>query len=244
MENLETIIIPSGDGETKGISEDLRRLSAAFGRGEWLKSQGKNVRYQISGIGRDLNKALNKNRMGFGTYFGPIEEGNYNVHPDLWNSIVNYSENGKQGKMKFNPVGIDTYSTNSYENFANCFSRGAEGEFTIVTRRLHNWRFKLMENWARENNYLSDNVKINYVNTPAIFSIKNFIYDVGSLGWSILTGGLRLRKAYRDLKKYNSARTESQTAQADAEIADLSSSYHETDSPHYNWTTPESLSFS
>ena len=198
MENLETIMIPSGDG-----GADLDRMSAALGLGEWLKSQGRNIRYYVSGVGKDLNKALDEKRERVGTYFGKVNEG-YEVHSDLWNSVVNYADNSRQGKIRYNPVGIDTHSRNSYENFASCFPRGFKGKVHIVSRPLHLLRFKMMEDYAKkEMGILSNDAEIHYVNAHEKFSIKNLIYDIGSLGWSILTGGWRLRKAYVAREKYN-----------------------------------------
>jgi len=63
----------------------------------------------------------------------------------------------------------------------NTFTPGTEGNYTIVSRALHNARFKMIEKELRKIGYLSSNLRISYVNTPNSFSIKNIAYDLLAL---------------------------------------------------------------
>ncbi|HTZ41931.1 MAG TPA: hypothetical protein VMC07_01855 [Candidatus Omnitrophota bacterium] len=175
-DNLEVIVVPSGS-----VEEDSNRMKTAIAFGLKRENESQEVRYILSGVGPDLNKRLMQEGKSL-PYSGPFQNTNgLNVHPELYSSGV------ETARLRFifgeglKPIGIDTLSVNSVENMVNTFTPGTEGNYTIVSRALHNARFKMIEKELRKIGYLSSNLRISYVNTPNSFSIKNIAYDLLAL---------------------------------------------------------------
>jgi hypothetical protein len=190
VSKLETIVVPTAGN----FKQDIQRWNAAVAIGEQMEKEGKEVRYIISGIGPEINKALNADGRRWNKYFAPIK--NYvqmDIHPDLWNTAMEYAKS-HQKKGKPSVIGLDIRSTNSIQNLVNTFPKGTEGSYVIVSRKWHNARFRMIEEWARGREYFSDKLKISYVNTTG-YSFKEMIYDAVSFVKTFLFGRKELTRA-------------------------------------------------
>ncbi len=176
-DNLEVIVVPSGNE-----IDDSIRISAAFLYAEQARAQGKEVRYILSGVGPNLNEGLQKPG-DYSLLFPYVSSNNMelDIHPKLYNETVGQVISREVGYRAFEPFGVDTQSLNSIDNMVNTFPPGTEGNYTIVSRALHNARFRLIERELRKSGYLSPNLKLNYVNTSDSFSLRNIVYDLMAL---------------------------------------------------------------
>jgi hypothetical protein len=186
---LEVIVIPSGEN----ISDDSIRLSTAQAHGINSENEGREVRYILSGVGPDLDKRLKQER-DTQIYIGPFDGTHgLDVHPELYSQSVEDVRLTFLIGDGFKPVGIDTASVNSVQNMINTFPRGTEGDYTIVSRALHNARFKLIEKEARKRGYFSDKLQLSYLNTPDSFSPKNIAHDLMGLAKFWVLGKVEIK---------------------------------------------------
>lgn len=177
--NIETIVIPTGNYEADQI-----RFASAVEYGQNLISQGKNVRYLISGIGPDLNEALHTKDTSSRAYEIGEQRPIYgsedlDIHRGLWNLAI-------LRELLPKPFGIDTLSLNSLDNILNSFPEGTTGSYTIVSRKGHNIKFKSIEKWARKKGLLSSDLRLSYLDTNENISPKSLAYDILAYGKEIL----------------------------------------------------------
>jgi hypothetical protein len=118
---------------------------------------------------------------------------NLDVHPDLWNWGIRTNFKYLPGGRQWDSFGVDSQSLDSIENMINTFYGVSEGNYHIVSRKLHNVRFKLMERELRKLGYIPKEVGINYVNTNEKFSLTNTLRDLLSLAKYFLKGKQKLR---------------------------------------------------
>jgi len=197
MRKLETIVIPSGN-----FKDDVERFDEAMKYIRTLVKQDKKFRYILSGIGPDLNERLaQENRFGK-DFFGPFEGTNgLDVHPELWSRAVEEARRSYGDAGTVYPFGVDVLSRNSVENIVNTFPRRTEGYYKIFSRKLHNFRFKLIEKIARDENYLSEYfLKINYFDTEHKYSVIGFAKDVIHLMKDVFFGKKKVKRTIAKLE--------------------------------------------
>ena len=145
------------------------------------KHPNQTFNYILSGIGPDTNEVVRSD----GDYKSDsVSEKDF--HPDLWDWAVRTVKQRYQETEKWNPIGIDTQSLDSLGNILNTFPYGTEGNYIIVSRLLHNLRFKMIERLARKKGLLSKGLKLKYVATIRGLSLKNIVYDMFAIGKEIL----------------------------------------------------------
>jgi hypothetical protein len=197
----EIIVVPSGTEK-----DDWARSRRARNYAHDLEQKGKKVKYILSGIGPDLNKRLGQecspNRLEYQAEF--YGERGLDVHPGLWDFGIKQTRNSYFLALgEWQPFGVDTQSIDSIENMINTFYGVSEGTNHIVSRKLHNVRFRLMEKELRKLGYIPKEVEINYVNTDEGFSLKNTVRDVLSLAKYFVFGKKKLRNlAQRNLAEW------------------------------------------
>lgn len=199
MENnrLEVIIVPSGN-----YIADKIRLNRAREYAEEIGEE-KEIRYVLSGIGPDLNRRLHLDIWKSGrTTCAENSDGkqekfydaNYmDVHEELWNGGIDIVNERQRKEREHLPFGVDTGALDSIENMVNVFYKIERGNYSIVSRTLHNVRFKLIEKELRKKDYIPESVEIKYVNTQEKFNLKDFVRDILSLVKYFVRGKYKLR---------------------------------------------------
>jgi len=196
--NLEVIVIPSGS-----FRDDTERFHRAREYGRQLENSGKEVKYIVSGIGPELNERLKQENKPYNEYFSKFQGTNdLDVHPELWNESLDYRAEDTETKGSHQVFGVDTIPVNSRDNMAYTFPRGTEGNYTIVSRKLHNAKFRLLEKYAREEGYFGKSLNIQYVDTDHKYSIKDMWHDVASLIQTYFFGRKMMKKVIKEADEY------------------------------------------
>ena len=189
--NLKILIIPSAGPEW----ENEERFLAAKKYAEGLRKKGIEVRYLLTGVGPDINERLRQEGRPFYDFYGPFESTNgLGIEIELWNNGIQTVGERYEETGIMEPLGIDTASMNSIDNIFNTFPLGAEGDYAFFSRTGHNIRFKAMEQDLRRLGYLSNKLKIDYVNVEHPYSAKEILYDTAHLAKYLTKGRRELKE--------------------------------------------------